>query len=764
MDNMKKNIISLFLFLIPFVAFASEWKILEPVNGPVAYHHAATEFQKYYSAVTGEKLEIIGSDDGSSDLVVIGPDFVNTLTRSLIESGAAAGHRFGTGSDAYSLVSTTDKGRKYLIVAGGSGRSTLYAVYDFFERQAGCEWFWDGDVVPHLDSISMENLDVNESPRFRYRGIRYFAHRSLTRFQAEHWGMEDWDREIDWVLKKRLNLIMLRIGTDDIFQKAFPDIVPYPSNSESFPEAIDRSYSDRTTPWPLRYRGEIRKHVYQYAAERGLILPEDAGTMTHWYSPTPKAFMDRVKPVCFGQAGGPYRDNPCTGVWDIRIDSNLNNYWKLTRAHIDYYGSPEMFHTIGLAERKVFTERDKDVEMKLYAYRRIISKIRESYQNAPILIAGWDFYYPGWTTEEVSRLLPQLDPSNTIMFDYMSDLGINDRRTNFMKWGVRNRFPYTFGIFHAYEWENELRGNYGLIEERMPIAAEDPMCCGFFLWPENSHSDQLMLEFFTHNAWKPDMKTPEEAVAELCRKRYGQHAGLMQEAWLAALPMIQAHNDLPPVFRSLEKYSNGASKAEVEKYKAILEKVSDVTSRADSVLRIISGLPFGKGNALVDRDAIDLARTVLGRMFTVDFYEFLITYSKMESHKASAIDVRRAGDKAMSALVAIRNVLSLHDDYSMNSSMDHLREINPDINPVFEHTLKCNAENRYCRTYISELFDWYYIPQMKVLLSGIGSSGAGVKIKAVVEDFYARPLASMKTPAASDYSKAISDFIARSAN
>ncbi|MBQ0006598.1 MAG: hypothetical protein KBS57_04245 [Alistipes sp.] len=758
--RIKRTLFSLIMIMSVQTISASVWKIVEPTNAPVAYHHAATEFQKYYAAVTGVNLEITASDDGKSDLVVIGPDFVNALTRAFVEKEALSRPVYGANSDSYSITSVSDGGRKYLFLAGGSGRATLYAVYDFFEREAGCQWFWDGDIIPQMDSIPMEGIDVLEVPRFQYRGIRYFAHRSLTRFQAEHWGFEQWDKEIDWVLKKRLNLMMLRIGTDDVFQKAFPDIVPYPSNNGTFPEAIDRSFSDRTTPWPLEFRGQIRKHVLQYARERELIQPEDVGTMTHWYSPTPKAFVDNVKPVCFGQSGGAYKDNPYAAIWDIRIDSNMENYWKLTQAHIDHYGSPEMFHTIGLAERNVFNDRDKDVEMKMYAYRRIISKIREHYKNSPVLIAGWDFYYPGWTEEEIGRLLPQFDPANTIMFDYMSDLSVEGKRSNFTKWGVRNRFPYTFGIFHAYEWENELRGNYDLICQRIPLVVDDPMCCGFFFWPENSHSDQLMLEFFTHNAWKPDILSPEDAVKELCGKRYGEYSEVMEQAWLAALPLIQSANELLPEFRSLGSYAKGTLSVEtLDRFRRVLDKSSSKTADANAVLKVIASLPFGKGNSFVDRDAIDLARTVLGRMFTVELYKYLIAYNGKASGNATASELRRAGAKALAALTGIRDVLSLSDDYSMNVSMDRLKEVNPDINPAFEHAFKGNAENGYCRTYISELFDWYYLPQMKVLLEKIGSPDAPDRMKAIVDDFYSRPLASMMTPAAKDFFKSIDKYI-----
>ncbi len=67
------------------------------------------------------------------------------------------------------------------------------------------------------------------------------------------------------------------------------------------------------------------------------------------------------------------------------------------------------------------------------------------------------------------------------------------------------KFPWMFGI-SMREWETELRGNYDLIQERMPLAAADPMCKGFIYWPENARpARQPDIEFFTKNAWRPDM-------------------------------------------------------------------------------------------------------------------------------------------------------------------------------------------------------------------------------------------------------------------
>lgn len=740
------------------VASDEAWKILAPASAPPAYGVAAREFQKYYAGVTGTRLPIVAEADTNADLVVIGSDAVSRFGRAAVEQGIVPPLDVGAGTDDYRIRSAAKDGRKYLFLAGGCGRSTLYAVYDFFERQAGCRYFWDGDIVPKRAAVAMEGLDVRESPRFDYRGLRYFAHRSLDRFQAEHWGPEQWDREIDWILKKRLNLFMLRIGMDDVWQKAFPETVPYPPADAPLPEAVARSYDDRTSAWPLQVRGELRWHILQYARDRGLMHPEDTGTMTHWYSRTPTAFLDAFKPAFSPQVSG--YGLPTGFVWDIRDDRNLDAYWRLTQAHIDTYGSPQLFHTIGYAERVVYKDRAANHEFKLYAYRRIIEKLREHYPQAPLLVASWDFYYPGWTGAEVADLLKLLDPQRTFIFDYTSDLPQVGGSSDFRQWGVVGKFPWFFGIFHAYEWENDLRGYYDTIRERLPAAAADPLCKGFVYWPENSHSDPLMLEFFAKNAWRPETLTPEALLPGFCRDRYGEAAAPMLAAWQVALPLIKLHRELPPEFRNPAAFAGReVTAARTAELRAKLAALAPQTEAFPALCARLAALPYGTGDAFVDRDAIDLARTVAGRLFSVALYRYAATQGDWLAGRADAAAVNAAGARCTALLTALRDLLALHDDYSMNASLAKLRAVHP-VNPAFEQALKGNAENGYCRTYIYELFDDYYLPQWALYTKWVEARVAGgdvrspmkpaapLPMKAITDAFYAKPLAEMARPQA----------------
>jgi len=694
-------------------------KILVPKNEGI-FKIAADEFAAMWKSVTGKKLTVITKDDGKSDLVVLGSDAVHAFTHAKIIEKVIPQFEIRTNTDDYQLRSAESDGRKYLFIAGGRPRSLLYAVYHFFEYQAGCSYFWDGDVIPKSKNLDIDFVDIQESPRFEYRGLRYFAHRSLNRFQAEHWGFEEWQHEIKWMLKKRLNVFMLRIGLDDLFQKAFPDVVKYPG--AEVPESTPRSYDDRNLFWPLKYRGELRKKILEYARERDIIHPEDLGTMTHWYSRTPYDFLNHFKPEFIPQTTEGYSQE--TGlVWDIRDDKNLDMYYKLTQTHIKEYGAPTMFHTIGLAERMCYKDHASNHQMKLYTYRRIISKLREEYPHAPLLIGTWDFCMY-WSADEVKSLINELNPENTLIFDYTSDT--TDDVNNFMNWGLTGHFPWIYGIFHAYEPATELRGNYSKIEQRLPAAAEDPMCKGMVYWPECSHTDTLMLDFMPSIAWDPAEHKIDEFLPKFCDGRYLEHADEMYDIWQKAMPLIKKIAWNGPQdklayygtfcdinFKLLNPSYTNISLEVLNQFKRLQDHLGNEIAQIPEIFRMLEKVTGKISDDFMRRDIVDLGRTMVSRMMSFTISTLFLAMEDWRNGLCKA-------DKVKALLKALKQMdelelalLESHEDFSMNDALALLQQKH-EVYPGFEKTLKGNAENNYCRTYATELFRGIYLPEFKV--------------------------------------------------
>ena len=726
--------------------------IVYPTHAHKALTIAAETFCSLGACVAGVNAQLVCDEqyDASlqkSDLcVVIGNDAENSLAAGLFVSKSIDSFGIRYQSDDYCIRTAAVDGRDLLFLAGGRPRATIYAVYRYFERFCGCRWFWDGDRIACARLVT-SGIGLTESPRFEYRGLRYFAHRSLHRFQAEHWSFEDWCCEIDWMLKKRLNLFMLRIGMDDLFQRAFPDVVSYPERDKPLPEALS-GYDDRTLFWSLEYRGELRRRVLEYAFERDLWHPEDCGTMTHWYSRTPREFLDKVNPELLPQVTKSYSD-PTGRVWDIRKNENFDNYFKLTRAHAQHYGRPEIFHTIGLGERLFSADAEENRRMKLYVYRKIAAQIKQNYPNAPLFIASWDLWMR-WSPEEVRSLISELDPKQSIILDYTSD---TMRENNFTKWGIAHKFPWIFGIFSGYEPNSDIRGLYELTNERLKIAKSDSECRGLVLWPELSHGDPFVIEYMTENAWSADVRPISEHIEKYCRDRYpAAIAEKMNLIWQDLLPIASTmawstggdklEYDIFPFIIGRARFD----KNRAEEYRKTVAPIAEQQRAAVSVLLRLAAIPLD--DEMTRRDAFDIARTVLGRFANAAIAGAELLYAE----GAALSSLRSAMDSALEIMTLLYKLLGSHSDYSLYETLERLRSVT-DTNPDFERTLKNNAECMYCRAYIYENARYLYLPEAQLLFSSVlraAESGGELDraavtegVKAIRDTYFEIPLRDM---------------------
>ena len=703
--------------------------LIYPSKSHTAYKIAADTFAALATTVAGCITNITTDEEylskkTHSDLtVVIGSDAVNSVLADLYLTRKTDSLGIIYGKDNYLIRTEIIDGQSYLFLAGGRPRATIYAVYRYFELFHGCRWFWDGDRIPKAE-LKISGINLVESPRFDYRGIRYFAHRSLHRFQAEHWSYDDWTKEIDWLMKSRLNLFMLRIGTDDLFQRAFPDIVNYPETDAEQPEtAISlnqgrQGYNDRNLFWSLEYRGKLRKKILKYAFERDLMHPEDCGTMTHWYSRTPVSFLEKVKPTLLSQSTKGYSEQ--TGlVFDVRKKENIDLYFKLTDTHVKEYGKPEIFHTIGLAERLYSNDKEENMRMKLYVYRMLSSRLKEKYPNAPLLIAAWDLWMY-YTPEEVQALVSELDPEQAIIFDYTSD---TMRENNFTRWGVVNKFPWIFGLFSGFEPSSEIRGFYKLTNERLKIAKADEMCKGMVLWPELSHGDPLFIYYLAKNAWEKSTPEISELTDSYAHDRYPEKiADGMAALWQKFMPIVMlkawsvSKDDLfemlgNDLFHKIDWRAKFNKDGE-ESYHKLLTPVLSLKDTAAEILTELSKII--PEDELTRRDQYDISRTLIGRY--IDCAILLAEYSFAKGGDIAKIEEATKAAESLTELLC--ELLSTHEDYSLCDSLIKLRSVTY-TNPNFEKTLKNNAECEYCRSYIYENVKYLYLPEMKLLFNAV---------------------------------------------
>ena len=456
------------------------------------------------------------------------------------------------------------------------------------------------------------------------------------------------------------------------------------------------------------------------------MYPTDCGTMTHWYSRTPEAYLENKKPVFAHQECKHYCASDTGRVWDFTDKESMNNYMHLTETLVnEYEKQDELFHTIGLGERWLYYDKKKNLASKLIAYRRISECIREKYPSSKLFLASWDFV-GWWSGDEVKKLISELDPQRTIILDYTSD--VSDPNESFINWGVVGKFPWIYGLFHAYESESEIRGAYERSDERLKIAADDEYCKGMILWPELSHSDPLILEYLSENAWSPLKRNIEEITADFCKNRYGSYSESMNECWQKLLPFIKlgdwgsyshrqkgdekyveycsswfVHQDMWSKLTSFMRYEFTKLENLTDYHSLKLEKTLTLTDNIVSALNVLANGGCALENEFILRDSIDLTRTVIGR-----FMNYIIIKALVSLGNKSRIHTLK--EHYMRLMDIMSELLSLNDDFSIYQTKLCLEKTAP-TNPNFEITLKRNIYNYYCSQGAYELTTYVFKPE-----------------------------------------------------
>lgn len=90
----------------------------------------------------------------------------------------------------------------HLVLTGaeGSKRGTLYAVYEFLEREVGVRWWTHTEeFVPQTPALAIRPLDIRYKPPFLYRET--FSWGMV--HEERQWGYDDSDAAVqDWAKAK----------------------------------------------------------------------------------------------------------------------------------------------------------------------------------------------------------------------------------------------------------------------------------------------------------------------------------------------------------------------------------------------------------------------------------------------------------------------------------------------------------------------------------------------------------------------------------
>ncbi|MEN6627518.1 MAG: DUF4838 domain-containing protein [Candidatus Sumerlaeia bacterium] len=162
---------------------------------------AAKELHDYLCKMVGvhplnfEVFPIVDDDDAPTTAILVGNIKSNKQVAARAAELGLTPESMPTASQSYRIVSAPKANPPVVILAGGDRIGTLYAAYEFLERQ-GIRWYGPGVVnenVPRIDRFKLAELDVTDAPKFLTRGFWAWEDRGTTEC-------------LEWMGRNRINL------------------------------------------------------------------------------------------------------------------------------------------------------------------------------------------------------------------------------------------------------------------------------------------------------------------------------------------------------------------------------------------------------------------------------------------------------------------------------------------------------------------------------------------------------------------------------
>ena len=262
-----------------------------------------------------------------------------------------------------------------------------------------------------------------------------------------------------------------------------------------------------------------------------------------------------------------------------------------------------------------------------------------------------------------------------------------------------------------------MRADYPLIEKRQKEIENDPMCKGYILWPESSHTDTFALRYFTENAWRADgKKTSEALLPAFCRDRYANlgddTVSRFERIWRKVLPIAAATRWGNTYCRDLIGYK---TKSVDPRTDVTLAEMRPALAAMKGVFDDLAKAVRRRSSEFARRDAIDLARAAADRLAIATRQELVEKYDAWCKGEASADEVKTLAGRYAKIARAIADLLELSTDFSLWESYERLDRIEKVRNPDFEHVLVDNAINGYCRSHQYEAARYWYQPLAEML-------------------------------------------------
>jgi len=298
---------------------------------------AASALQEYINRISGAELPIRDEkEEVSGTRILVGR---SEAVRQLgIE--VPSGFSYQINEEGFVIKTVGND----LVIAGNEDwnyRGTIYGVYDFLER-LGCRWYFPGgygEVLPKMETITIERLDIVERPSFRVRNIWYSGWMPAS--SEERAEFEEWrDRN------KMTSLMGLSVPSDGTIIALAPPDKYYESHPEIY--ALEEDGETRSKEMLCLSEPETVRIAVQTITDTFRNNPK---AFTFGFAPAdghPLCYCERCQKGLKGFSGKGYGEPSLSDLWfkfvnevSREVKKEFPDRWLLTNGYANRVRLPE---------------------------------------------------------------------------------------------------------------------------------------------------------------------------------------------------------------------------------------------------------------------------------------------------------------------------------------------------------------------------------------------------------------------------------------
>lgn len=390
-----------------------------------------------------------------------------------------------------------------------------------------------GDNLSAPDSIPTIKEKITITSPFKYR---YALNYCTVSYSMNNYTWTDWERELDWMALNGVNLLLVPVGMEAVWQNTLMKL-GY-TREETFQFIAHPTFSAWWLMGNLEgWGGTLSQAVIeqQKVLQRKIIkrmgLLEIQPVMQGFYGIIPTSLKNKIKidVVPQGQwAGGFVRPdflNPSDSTFSKIAIIYYDEMKKLYGKKLRYFGG-DPFHEGGYSGNIDVAAASNTIQKQMH-------------QAFP----GSVWVLQGWQSNPGTQLLSGLDKSHALVIELFGE--------NTNNWERRNGYENTPFVWCNVSNFGEKSGLYGKLERfadevhRASKSKYAELLQGIGIIPEGIYNNPVVYDLMLELGWHSGKTDVNRWIKNYQLYRYGKTDAVMEKAWDIFLKTIYSSPDIP---------------------------------------------------------------------------------------------------------------------------------------------------------------------------------------------------------------------------